>query len=149
MKVILTEDVAGTGKKGQSLEVKDGFGRNFLIPRGLAIPATEGNVKRFEHIVKDILGKKERHAKAAEEMKVSLEQATLIIRMKAGAEGKLFGSVTPKDIAEALEKSLRISIDKKLIRIDEPIKNTGAHTVDIHLEQGIHAALKIEVEQET
>ena len=148
MKVILIDDVPGTGKKGQTLDVKDGYARNFLLPRGLALSAGQGTMKRFDHIVKDLEKKKERYLKAAEEIKARLEQAMLTIKKKAGAEGKLFGSVTHKDIAEAIEHALSISIDKRLVRFSEPIKMTGAYTVDVHLDEGVRASVKIEVEKE-
>jgi len=146
MKVILTEDVAGTGKKGQIVDVKDGFGRNLLIPSGRALPATEGNIKRFEHIVKTLESKRARNIQSAEETKKRLEEATLTIRKKAGVDGKLFGSVTAKDIVEEVKKSLGIDIERKAVHTAEPIKITGAHIVNIHLEQGVDATLKIDVE---
>jgi large subunit ribosomal protein L9 len=147
MKVILTEDVLGTGKKGQVVDVKDGHGRNFLIPRGLALPATEGNIKRFENIVKNLSSKKGRSLKTAEDMKVKIEECSLTIKKKAGTDGKLFGSVTPKDITEAIKKVLGVEIDKKNVKIDEPIKMTGAYTIEVHLKQDINAKVKIEVEK--
>lgn len=147
MKLILTENVAGTGKKGQVVEVKDGYGRNLLIPKGLAIPATEGNIKRFEHIVKTMESKRKRNIQSAEEIKKRLEEATLIIRKKAGVDGKLFGSVTARDIVEEAKKTFGIEIDRKAVHITEPLKTTGAHTVTVHLEQDIRATMKIDVEK--
>jgi len=148
MKVILTEDVRGTGKKGDMVTVKDGYGRNFLLPKGLAIPAQEGNVKRLESLMKNIQNRKAKELKSAEELKARLEELSLVIKMKAGDDGKLFGSVTHKDVAEAIKNASGIEIDKKLIRIDEPIKMTGAHTIEVHLQQGVDAGVKIEVEKE-
>ena len=148
MKVILTEDVRGTGKKGDMVTVKDGFGRNFLLPKGLAIPALEGNVKRLDSLMKNIQSKKTREAKNAEELKAKLEEMPLVIKMKAGEDGKLFGSVTHKDVAEAIKNVSGIEIDKKMIRIEEPIKMTGAHTIEVHLQQDVDAFVKIEVEKE-
>jgi large subunit ribosomal protein L9 len=148
MKVILTEDVKGTGKRGETIEVRDGYGRNFLIPRGLAVGATGGNLSRFENIVKGIAKKREREIKAAEDVKTRLDEATLTIKKKVGAEGKLFGSVTDKDVVDAIKAALGVDIDKKDVRMDEPIKNTGAHTVEIHLSRNVNATVKIEVEEE-
>jgi large subunit ribosomal protein L9 len=148
MKVILTEDLKGTGKKGEVVNVKDGYGRNFLIPDGRAIPATEGNVKRFEHIIKSFAGRKEREIKSAEDLKAKLDETTVTLKKKVGLDGKLFGAVTHKDIADAIKSALGIEIDRKIIRIDEPIKMSGAHTVTIHLRQDVNAVLKIEVEKE-
>lgn len=147
MKVILTEDVRGTGKKGDVVSVKDGYGRNFLIPGGLAIPASEGNVKRLDSIVKSIEKKKGKDLKNAEDLKARLEELSLSITMKAGSDGKLFGSVTHKNIAEAISKAINMDIDKKLIRIDEAIKMTGAYTIEVHIRQDVNASVKIEVVQ--
>jgi large subunit ribosomal protein L9 len=148
MKVILTEDVRGTGKKGDKVTVKDGYGRNFLVPKGLAVPALEGNVKRLDSLIKNLQNKKTRELKSAEDLKAKLEEVSLVIKMKAGDDGKLFGSVTHKDIAEAIKKTAGIEIDKKLIRIEEPIKMTGTYTVEVHIQQDVNAGVKIEVEKE-
>ncbi len=148
MKVILTEDVQGTGKKGQVLEVRDGFGRNFLLPRHFAVAASETNLKHFDHIVKNLQNKKDRDLRAAEEVKEKIEGITITVRKKVGLDGKLFGSVTPKEIAEGIGASLGIDVDKKHILVDEPIKMTGAYTVTVHLDEGVNAQLKVEVEKE-
>ncbi len=148
MKVILLEQVEGIGKKGEMKEVKDGFGRNFLIPRHLAMPATQGNVKSLQERAKKLIDQKERVLKAAEGTKQKLEGASLTIKHRAGHDGKLFGSVTSKELVEAVKHELGLQLDRKSIRLDEPIKNTGAYTVEIHLEKGISAQLKVEVEQE-
>jgi large subunit ribosomal protein L9 len=148
MKVILTEDVRGTGKKGDQVTVKDGYGRNFLLPKGFAVAAMEGNVKRLEGVIKNLQNKKTRELKSAEDMKAKLEEMSLVIKMKAGDDGKLFGSVTHKDVSEAIKKVAGIEIDKKLIRIEEPIKMTGTYTVEVHLQQNVNAGVKIEVEKE-
>jgi len=148
MKVILTEDVRGTGKKGDTVSVKDGYGRNFLIPRGLAVPATEGNVVHFENIVKSLSNKKERDLKNANEVKAKLEEITLTIRKKAGVDGRLFGSVTNKDVAEAIKTATGADVDKKLVRFGEAIKMTGTHAVSVHLRPDVDAEVKIEVEKE-
>jgi large subunit ribosomal protein L9 len=149
MKVILTEDVKGTGKKGDVVMVKDGHGRNFLIPRGLALPATEGNVNRFADVVKSIQNKRGRDIKVASEFKAKLEEITLTIKKKVGVDGKLFGSVTHMDIVDAIKSVTGAEVDKKNVRLDEPIKMTGVYTVEIHLDQNVNAAVKVEVEQET
>lgn len=148
MKVILTEDVRGTGKKGDKVIVKDGYGRNFLVPKGLAVSALEGNVKRLDSVIKSLQNKKAKDLKTSEDLKAKLEEISLVIKMKAGDDGKLFGSVTHKDVAEAIKKVAGIEIDKKLIRIEEPIKMTGTYTVEVHLTQDINAGVKIEVEKE-
>ncbi|HOP86541.1 MAG TPA: 50S ribosomal protein L9 [Syntrophorhabdaceae bacterium] len=148
MKVILTRDIKGTGKKGDVIEVRDGYGRNFLLPRGLALPASEGNIKRFEHIIKEFEKKKERQIKTAGEIKAKLEEITLNIKKKAGQDGRLFGSVTPQELSDLIKKETGLYIEKKKIRIDEPIKSIGMHTFGAQIEKGIIASVKLEVEKE-
>jgi large subunit ribosomal protein L9 len=148
MKVILLENIDNVGKKGESHDVKDGFGRNFLIPRHLAIPATKGNVKTLQEHARKLIDRKDQELKTAEITKQRLDEALLTIKHKAGQDGKLFGSVTVKELAEAIKNVLGIEVDRKSIRLDEPIKTTGAYTVDIHLEKSISAQVKVEVEQE-
>ena len=148
MKVILTEDLRGSGKRGETIEVKEGFGRNFLIPKGLALPATEGNIKKAENIIKERIAKEERDVKTAADIRIKLEAVTLNMKRKAGIDGKLFGSITNKDVAEAVKTTLSFEIDKKDVKIKEPIKVTGLHEIEIHLEQGITANVKVEVENE-
>jgi large subunit ribosomal protein L9 len=148
MKVILTEDLHGTGKRGEVVDVRDGHGRNFLIPRGLALPATEGNVKRFENVVRNLATKRGRDLKHSEDVKARLEGASLSVKKKVGLDGRLFGSVTPKDIVEAIKKAVALDIDKKGVRMVDPIKMTGAYTVDVHLKEGVTATVRVEVEAE-
>ncbi|MBP1748923.1 MAG: ribosomal protein [Deltaproteobacteria bacterium] len=148
MKVILIEDVQGTGKKGDTVTVRDGYGRNFLVPRGLAIPASQGNVARFENIVRSVSNKKARDIQTAEELKTRLQEVTLAIKKKAGEDGRLFGSVTHKDIVEAVKASTGVEIDRKLVRLEEPIKITGEHMVVIHLQPDVNAEVKVEVQKE-
>jgi len=148
MKLILIEDVQGTGKKGETVAVRDGYGRNFLVPRGLAVPATEGNVARFENIVRSVSNRKARDLQTASELRARLEETPLTIKKKAGDDGRLFGSVTHKDIVEAVKAASGVEIDRKLVRLEEPIKMTGSHTVVIHLQPDVNAEIKIEVEKE-
>ena len=148
MKLILIEDVQGTGKKGDAVTVRDGYGRNFLVPRGLAVQATLGNVARFENIVRSVSNQKGRDLETASEVKAKLEESTLTIKKKAGEDGRLFGSVTHKDIVEAVQAFSGVEVDRKLIRLEEPIKSTGSHTVVIHLQPDVNAEVTIEVEKE-
>jgi len=148
MKLILIEDVQGTGKKGETVAVRDGYGRNFLVPRGLAVPATEGNVARFENIVRSVSNRKARDLQTASELRARLEETPLTIKKKAGDDGRLFGSVTHKDIVEAVKAASGVEIDRKLVRLEEPIKMTGSHTVVIHLQPDVNAEIKIEGEKE-
>ena len=149
MKVILLDDVEGVGKRGEAHDVRDGFGRNFLVPRGFAIPATRGNLKKVQEHARVIVGKREKDVKTAEVVKRRLEEAPpLLIRKKAGVDGKLFGSVTAKDVADALKKALDLDVERKALRLDEPFKMTGAYEVEARLEKGVVARVRIEIEEE-
>ncbi|MCS7280360.1 MAG: 50S ribosomal protein L9 [Desulfobacterota bacterium] len=147
MRVILTENVEGVGKKGEVITVRDGYGRNYLIPKGLAVPATEGNLKRLDHLLREMEKKRQRIERHSQELKRLLEEKVVNIYKKIGKDGKLFGSVTQKDISDAIQKTFKISIDKRNITIEEPIRSEGIHTVEVDLGQGIKASLKISVER--
>ncbi len=148
MKVILLDTIDGVGKKGETRDVRDGFGRNFLVPRGLAMPATKGNLKKVQEHAKTVMEKKEKDLKTAELVKQRLEETPIIVKKKSGVDGKLFGSVTAKDVVEAVKKGLDVDIDRRTVRLDEPIKMTGVYTVEVHLDKGIAAQLKLEIEEE-
>lgn len=145
MIVILLKDVKGKGKAGDVVKVSDGYARNMLLPRGLAQEATEGNIRNLEK--QKALAEEKR---AAEEAKAKaqrdkLEEITLEIKTKGGENGKLFGSITSKDISEALEKQEGIAVDKKKIDMDAPIKTAGMSTVTLKLFTGVNAKLKVNV----
>ncbi len=148
MKVILMEDVKGTGKKGEMVNVKDGYARNFLIPKGLAVEATPENInimkakKEAENI------KKEKEMAKARELAEKLNSITVVIRTKAGENGKLFGSITSKDISDKLKSDYKIDIDKKKFNMPEPIKSLGTCVVEVKLYPEISAKLNVKVEQE-
>lgn len=145
MIVILTQDVKGTGKAGDVIKVNDGFARNMLIPKGLAKEATQGNVRSLEK-QKAIADQKREDQKAAAQIQAEeLEKITLKIVSKGGDSGKLFGSITSKDIADALEEQEGIRIDKKKIEMDGPIKQAGNTEVVLKLFQDVSAKLKVEV----
>jgi large subunit ribosomal protein L9 len=147
MKVILLEDVERLGKRGAILSVKDGYGRNFLIPRKLAAPATDMNLKLAEAQGKKAKVQEAKEVKSATELKAELDQVTLTIPMKAGAEDVLFGSVTSANIAELLEGK-GYTIDKRRIELDEPIKRLGDHQVKVHLHKNVSANVKVSVVKE-
>ena len=147
MKVILLEDVRGTGKAGDVANVSDGYARNMLIPRGLAVEATAQNIKQLEK-KKEAMAKKFAEDKAAAlELKKKLEEVTVEVRTKAGKDGKVFGSVTSKDIADALNK-MGFDIDKKKIQLDSPIKATGMTDVNVKLFTEISGKVKVNVVSE-
>ncbi len=142
MKVILLEDVEKLGKAGEVIEVKNGFARNYLIPRKLAIPATGKNLAQLEHQKKMIQARELKRRKTAQALKEQIEKLSVTIPCKVGESDRLFGSVTAIDIAQALKKE-GIEIDKRWIKLEEPLKNLGVYTVPIHLNQELEANLKV------
>jgi large subunit ribosomal protein L9 len=145
MRVILLQDVKKIGQKGQIVNVKDGYGRNFLIPRGLAVEADEGSMRQLQHQQNVIQEKKDRQMSEAQRIKEKLEDIQVIIEAKTGEKGRLFGSINAGDIAEAIEKSARVEVDKRKIELDEPIKNLGEYQVSIRLYTGITAQVRVVV----
>lgn len=147
MKVILLEDVRGSGKSGDVVNVSDGYARNMLIPRGLAVEATPQNVKQLEK-KKEAIAKKFAEDKAAAlEIKKKLEEITVEVKTKAGKDGKVFGSVTSKDIAEALQ-ALGFDVDKKKIQLDSPIKAVGTTDVNVKFFTEVSGKVKVNVVSE-
>lgn len=145
MKVILLEDIKGVGKKGQLLNASDGHARNYLIPKKLAVEATKGNLNELEKKEKSELAKKQKEKEEAIELGKELEKTPIKIHVKIGENGKLFGSVTNKEIAQALEEQTGIKIDKKKIILEETIKNIGTKTVEIKLHPSVTSKLTINI----
>ena len=145
MIVILMKDVKGSGKAGDVVKVSDGYARNMLLPKGLAKEATEGNIRSLEKQKAIAAEKLEEQKAAAKEMAAKLEKITLKIESKGGDSGKLFGSITSKDIAEALEKQEGMKIDKKKIEMKTPIKQARETEVTLKLFTEISAQLKVSV----
>ena len=147
MKGILLEDVRGSGKSGDVVNVSDGYARNMLIPRGLAVEATPQNVKQLEK-KKEAIAKKFAEDKAAAlEMKKKLEEITVEVKTRAGKNGKVFGSITSADIAEALQ-ALGFDVDKKKIQLDSPIKAVGTTDVNVKLFTEVSGKIKVNVVSE-
>jgi len=144
MKVILKQNVPSLGKAGDLVKVNDGYARNLLIPKGLAIEANEKNIKTFEHEKKNILQRAQKEQKAAQDQAASLSCVTLTIARKVGDQDKIFGSVTSKDIELAL-KEKGFDIDKKMIVHDEQIKSLGECKVKIKLHGGVEAEITLNV----
>lgn len=143
MIVILQQDVKGTGKKGDVVKVSDGYARNVLIPKGIAKEATEGNVKNLNR-QKEIAAEKNAAQKAAAEATAAkLNESSVTIKAKGGDGGRLFGSVTNKDVADAMKDQLGIKMDKKKIELKSAIKNEGEFTAKIRLFAGVAADLKV------
>ena len=145
MIVILLQDVKGKGKAGDVVKVNDGYARNMLLPKGLAKEATQGNVRNLEKQKAIAEEKKEEQKAAAKKLAEKLEAITVNIQSKGGENGKLFGSITSKDIAEALQAQENIKVDKKKIDLPAPIKQTGVQEVTVKLFQEVSAKLKVSV----
>lgn len=146
MKVILLEDVKGQGKKGELINTSDGYARNFLFPRKLAKPADAGSIKEIEMKKESEAFHLAQEKKKANEMKDFLSDKQVVFKTTGGADGRLYGAVTTKDIAEKIEKDLGVKIDKRNISINDTIKTAGIYPVKVKLFQGITAELKIVVE---
>ena len=142
MQVILNEDVAHLGEVGDIVDVADGYGRNFLIPRKLAMPATSRNVKELEHTKRQIAAKRAKMMKSAAEVAARLADVSLMISKAVGEEDKLFGSVTNRDIAEAYAAE-GFEIDRRQIELEDHIRSLGLFQVPVKLERGVYATVKV------
>ena len=147
MKVILLEDVKALGKKGQIVNVSDGYARNFLIGKGLAVEATAKNMNLLDGQKASVQHKKDVEKQTAEEIAAAINGKTVKAIAKAGSNGRLFGSVTSGNIAELIEKQFGKKIDKKKITLKTEIKNFGTYEADIKLYNGVTAKVTVEVEE--
>lgn len=145
MKVILKEDIKGVGKKDQIINANDGYARNFLFPKNLAVPADKGNLTNLQSKKTSEEHRKEIERENAKETAKKIERILLKLPVKSGENGKVFGSITTKEIAENLEKQYKIAVDKKKINLQEPIKNLGTFNIEIKLYDGVNAKLKVNV----
>lgn len=148
MKVILLADVRNLGRKGATVEVAEGYGRNFLIPRGLAVEATTGNLKTAALQQAQAERKRAKEAAEAKELAARLSELTVTIRAKTGDKGRLFGSVTGQDVAQALAKQHKVKIDRRRLDLKEPIKQLGTYTVTVRLHPEATADLRVHVTEE-
>ena len=146
MKVILLDNVKGVGKKDEIVNANDGYARNFLFPKKLAVEANSSNLAKLKSKQDSKAYQKEEDKKSALELKEKLEKITLTIAVKAGENGKIFGGVTSKEISEKLKENYNIELDKKKIDLKETIKNVGIFAVNLKLFEGITGKLKIKVE---
>ncbi len=143
MKVILKENIKGVGKKDQIINAADGYARNYLLPKGLAVPADVGNLNNLKSKNTSESFRKSEDLKEAKEIAEKMKKITLKINVKAGANGRLFGAVTAKEISEALKKEHSIDVDKKKIILEDSIKEAGVTRVSIKLNEGVMAELKV------
>ncbi|MCD8089372.1 MAG: 50S ribosomal protein L9 [Clostridiales bacterium] len=145
MKVILLEDVKNVGKKGQIINASDGYAKNHLFPRKLAIEANKGNLTALDRKNRAVEAKLEAEYEEAKALGEKIEKTTVNISVKSGVSGKIFGSVTGKEIAQALKEQTGIDIDKRKIVIPEPIKTVGENSVNVKLHTKVTAALKLNI----
>jgi large subunit ribosomal protein L9 len=146
MKVILNQDIKGVGKKDEVINASDGYARNFLFPKKLAVEANDENMSKLKAKKESTQFKKDTEKEEAKKVAEKLAKLTLKIQVKAGENGKIFGGVSSKDIAESLEKQYGIKIDKKKVELKETIKTLGNRTVEIKLYEGVIGKLSVVVE---
>ena len=145
MKVILKEDIKGVGKKNQVINASDGYARNFLLPKNLAVEANSVNMSKLKAQNDANQYRKDQEKLAAQEIANKLNKISLKIKVKAGENGKIFGGVSSKEIAENLEEQYKIKIDKKKINLKETIKTLGCQTIEVKLYEGVIGKLKVDV----
>ncbi|MDH8679216.1 50S ribosomal protein L9 [Fusibacter bizertensis] len=148
MKVILLKDIKGTGKKGDIINASDGHARNYLIPRGLAKEATDGSVKELEHQNASKQKKEEEQLAEAKALAARISTLDVTFKTKAGEGGRLFGSITNKDIADMIKTKHKLDIDKKKIAMDQPIRTLGTTNVTIKVYPKVSAQMKVHVIEE-
>jgi len=146
MKVILKQDVVGTGKKEQLVEVSDGYARNFLFPKGLAVEASAANVNIMKTKKEAEVNKKDREIAQARELAKKIKGITLTIKVKAGDTGRLFGSITSKDVAEAMKTQQKLELDKKKLVMPEALKAVGTFEVEVKLYPEISSKFTVKIE---
>lgn len=150
MKIILRKPVDNLGEEGEVVDVKPGYARNYLLPQGMAEMASEANIRRLEEERQQAEERARRDYLEARRRASQLEGTILIFRVLAGEEGKLFGSVTPSDIAERAEEraGLDFDLDRRLVQLDDPIKEIGAYRVTIRLHEDVEVDIQVRVERE-
>lgn len=144
MKIVLKQDVDSLGSVGEVVQVAGGYARNFLIPRGLALPATKGNLKQAESWRSGADAKAGKELTEARDIQAKLESATLTIGAQAGPDGKLFGSITSAQIADAAKAAFDVDVDRHTIVLDEPIRSLGTHEVHAKLHRDVTAKITVE-----
>jgi large subunit ribosomal protein L9 len=146
VRVILKAEVRGLGRTGDIKDVSDGYARNYLLPKGLAIEATGGELKHLAQERQAARSKKDRAHDDAKELAKRLGEVTLVFKLKAGEHGKTFGSVTAKEVAEALRKEAKAEIDKTKIVLHEPLRSLGVHKIEVRLLPDVRADVTVAIE---
>ena len=147
MKVILQQDVKGKGKKGQMIEVSDGYARNYMLPRKIAVEATADNINTMRMTDKARIDRETRERAEAIATRDRMKEITVNLKAKGGGAGKLFGSVTTQEIADALKAQEGIALDKRRIIMDEPVKNVGVYTIRCKLGYEVIGSFKLDVKE--
>lgn len=145
MKLILTQEVTGLGAPGDVVEVRDGYARNYLVPRGLGTAWTRGGEKQVQAIRKARQSREIATLEEAQSVKASLERQQVRLPVRAGQSGRLFGAVTPSDVAEAVKATSGKDVDRRKIEIGQPIKSLGTHRVQVRLHPDVQATVELEV----
>ena len=145
MKIILKQDVKGLGRKEEIVNASDGYAKNYLLPRGIAVEATVGNVNEAKNKQQAAKDKKQRELEQAKEFAARLENKTVTIKARAGDSGKLFGAISGKDIADAIKSQYDAEVDKKKIVLHEPIKTAGEHQLEIRVYAGVTVNINVNI----
>lgn len=145
MKVILQTDVKKIGKKGDVVDVAEGYGRNYLLPRGLAVEASAGNLRQVAEVKRAESSKVDRELKEAQKIGAALKDQKINVSAKVGEGGRLFGSITSQEIAEQLRRQFSVEIDKRRIDLKEPIKTLGSHSVTVKVHPKVHVSVTVVV----
>lgn len=145
MKILLRDDVEHLGRKGDLVDVADGYARNYLMPRGFAMPATKGTVRQAEAMRRNREARETREREAAEELSGRLASAPVVVTARAGEEGKLFGSITTTEIATVLTERVGVEVDRRKLELDEPIKDLGTTEVRLRLHPDVETVISVEV----
>jgi large subunit ribosomal protein L9 len=146
MRIVLRDDVDNLGKKGEIVDVADGYARNYLVPRGLALKASSGSQKQADAMKRNREARERRDREGAQTLAAQFEGRTITIKARAGGEGRLFGSVTANDIAEAVQKQTGADIDRRKLTLDEPLKELGGVDLQVRLHPDVIATIHVEVE---
>jgi large subunit ribosomal protein L9 len=149
MKVFLKQDVPGVGKANEVKNVSNGYARNYLFPRGLAVPATKGRIQKAEDYEERQLHREQRQRERSLKVAEQLQETPLQFRVKAGESGRLYGSITSSDVANKIGQLLGMEFDKRWLVMERPIREVGTHTVDIKLQGGVRGQAQVVVESET
>lgn len=145
MKIVLRDDIDNVGRKGDLIEVADGYARNYLVPRGLAIVATKGTIKQAQAMQRSREVREAREREAAEAVAGRLRDQTVRIQARVGEAGRLFGSVTATDVADAVAEQLEVELDRKKLDLGEPIREVGMHDVSLKLHPEVEASFHVVV----